>query len=204
MSTIEEQYQEALRKKRRKEKTFWGVVRVFILVGIFIGATLFVSKFVVGVYGVPTASMMTTIIPGEKILTNQLYPDFFDISRGDIIVFEDPGTWLTPIEKNSGNTLVKRVIAIGGDTIECCDINGSIVVNNQSIAEGYIDKRDVPSTLEFSEKVPNGYVFVMGDNRSESNDSRYNDESNGGKFISLNNIKGKAIYIIAPGMRELQ
>jgi signal peptidase I len=204
MSTIEEQYAEALRKQNKRRSSFWSVARVIILLTVFAGITVFISQKIISVYTVPSASMINTIVPGEKILVNQLYPTFYEIQRGDIIVFEDPGSWLTPIEKESGNTLVKRVVAVGGDTIECCDMNGNLVLNNETVIEPYIDVRDAASEKTFSETVPEGYVFVMGDNRNNSNDSRFNNENTGGKFIALKDIKGKAFIIFSPQVRNLE
>lgn len=204
MSTIEEQYANALRKREKKTNTLWSITRVLLLLLVFSAITVYISQKVISVYTVPSASMMNTIIPGEKILINQLYPQHFEIKQGDIIVFEDPGTWLTPAEKESGNTLVKRVIAVGGDTIECCDASGKIVVNSQVINEPYIDSLDAPSEKEFSEVVPEGYLFVMGDNRNNSNDSRYNNEKSGGKFIALKDVKGKAFLVLSPQIHELK
>lgn len=142
--------------------------------------------------------MYPTLQVEDKVITNKLYPSIYDVKVGDIVVFDDPGTWLSEKEKETGKTLIKRVVAVGGDTIECCSLDGKIVINGAVINEPYIRQGDVPSEATFKETVPEGYIFVMGDNRGESNDSRYQDDTTGGKFVPLENVKGIAFYVLSP------
>lgn len=141
--------------------------------------------------------MTPTLQVGDRVLINKLYPNYYPVKTGDIIVFKDPGSWLTDEEKLSGSSLIKRVVAVGGDTIECCSAEGNIVVNGVTLYEPYIDPADNPSESSFKEIVPDGYVYVLGDNRSDSNDSRYQTTESGGKFIPIENIIGIAIYDIS-------
>lgn len=170
------------------------ILRIILIVAIAMGISWFVADKVLGLYWIPSSSMSPTLEVGDRVLVNKLYPTYYSVKTGDIIVFTDPGKWLTDTEKVSGNTLIKRVVAMGGDTIECCSSEGNLVVNGVTVYEPYIDPADMPSESSFKELVPDGYVYVMGDNRSDSNDSRYQTETSGGKFIPMTSILGVAIY----------
>mgnify|MGYP000217456026 CR=1 FL=1 len=161
------------------------------------GASWLVADKLLALYSIPSSSMHPTLQINDRVLINKLYPSMIPIQAGDIIVFEDPGSWMSDEEKLTGNTLIKRVIAVGGDTIECCSIEGKVVINDVAIDEPYIDPKDVPSDTDFNETVPEGYIFVMGDNRSESNDSRYQTTESGGKFVPLDNVRGLAFYVLS-------
>ena len=135
--------------------------------------------------------------------------------RGQIIVFDDPGGWLPPaaagtyqpnpileflglVPANAGQQLIKRVIGVGGDTVECCDEQGRIKVNGQPIDESYVKSGTDPSAIKFNVEVPEGSYWVMGDNRSNSLDSRYNTESPGGPFVPKDNVVGTVFVINWP------
>ena len=143
--------------------------------------------------------MNNTLEVNDRIMVNKLVPTVLALHRGDVVVFEDPSNWLPDSDKPNGEGyLVKRVIAIGGDTISCCDNEGRILVNGEPIDEPYIQPGDVPSEIEFDEKVPEGYVWVMGDNRDNSKDSRFQGDSESGKFVPLESIVGKAFAVMWP------
>lgn len=176
----------------------YKLLRILLIIGFAIGISWLVSDKVLALYSIPSGSMTPTLQINDRVLTNKLYPSVFPIQKGDVVVFEDPGSWMSDEEKKTGNTLIKRVMAVGGDTIECCSVEGKVVINNVSIDEPYIDPKDVPSETNFKETVPEGYIFVMGDNRSESNDSRYQQKINGGKFVPLTKVRGLAFYVLSP------
>jgi signal peptidase I len=139
--------------------------------------------------------------------------------RGDIIVFKDPGAWLTadetrtatnPVTKTleaiglypSGGHLVKRVIGIGGDRVKCCDAQGRITVNGKALDEGsYLPKGTLPSEDTFDVHVPDGHLWVMGDNRANSSDSRYHLSDPGGGFVADDLVVGKVWALIWPWKR---
>ena len=138
----------------------------------------------VGNYYVPSGSMETTLMTGDRIFVT--YPEKNNPERGDIVVFEDKLNWLNSNYISEKGYLVKRVIALGGDTISA-DTEGNVVVNGKEINEPYIQGL----TSAFAEQiVPKGKFFAMGDNRENSADSRYHIATDN-QFISISSITGK-------------
>lgn len=137
-----------------------------VLIAAIIALTLAgaVRQAVVQPYFIPTPSMAPTIHPGDRVLVNKLQYRFTGVHRGDVVVFPDP-THTTPL-------LIKRVVAVGGDIIDVR--NGHLVVNGEVAAEPYTGGRPTePGPSEFPMRVPSGHVFLMGDNRTDSHDSRW-------------------------------
>jgi signal peptidase I len=133
---------------------FVGIVAAAIIIAYFMQA------FVAKPFEIPTGSMEPTLVPGDRVLVNRLAYKYGDIQRGDIIVFKSP---------NDPNVdFIKRVIAIGGDSIEVR--KGQVLVNGEPQVEDYVHVNDV-STFHYN-LVPQGMLFVMGDNRTDSQDSR--------------------------------
>lgn len=138
----------------------------------------------VGNYYVPSGSMETTLMTGDRIFVT--YPEKDNPERGDIVVFEDKLGWLDSEYIAGKGYLVKRVIALGGDTISA-DTEGNVLVNGEKINEPYVQG----ITTAFDEQtVPEGKFFAMGDNRENSADSRYH-ITTGNQFISVSSITGK-------------
>ncbi|WP_245862263.1 signal peptidase I [Sanguibacter antarcticus] len=179
-----------------------------------------IKSFFVQAFYIPSESMEDTLITNDRVLVSKMVPGIFDVHRGDIVVFKDPGTWLADSEQpvrtafqqkvtnvltfvglvphDSGEHLIKRVIAVGGDHVVCCDAQGLVSVNGQSIVEPYLKPGAAPSALEFDKIVPDDSLWVMGDNRSNSTDSRYNGGSPGGGFVPLDNVVGTAFVTVWP------
>lgn len=146
-----------------------------------------VRLFLFETFLVPSESMVPTLQVGERIAVSK----FATIKRGDIIVFRDPADWLpgdatTPPPLNlalsrvgilptfTGQDLVKRVVGVGGDKVECCDSEGRLTVNGTPVDESsYVDPSGGTDKIQFKVTVPRGKFFVMGDNRDNSADSRY-------------------------------
>lgn len=179
-----------------------------------------IKSFFVQAFFIPSGSMEDTLVKGDRILVSKMVPGVFDVHRGDVVVFKDPGTWLegvpTPertalqqsvtnvltfvglLPQDAGEHLVKRVIGVGGDHVTCCDAQGRISVNGVPIDEPYLKTGSAPSVTDFDQIVPDGFLWVMGDNRSHSSDSRYNGGSPGGGFVPLDNVVGTAFVKVWP------
>jgi len=134
------------------------VLRVLICVALIL---LCVRAFVVEPIGVPTASMSPTLPPGDSVLVNKVSYRFGEPQRGDIIVFHRPG---------NGELMLKRIVAVGGDRVGIED--GVLHVNGHAVPERYVDHRTVDSVYYGPVRVPPASVFVMGDQRANSIDSR--------------------------------
>ncbi|MCG5219059.1 signal peptidase I [Streptosporangium sp. KLBMP 9127] len=151
-----------------------------------IAVALLLQAFVIGSFWIPSESMENTLKVGDRVVVNKLNGS---ADRGDIVVFKG---W------ENGEDTIKRVIAVGGDTVECCDKKKRITVNGTPIEEqGYLFKGDFPSGDPFKEKIPPGRLWVMGDHRTGSADSR--DERHG--TISEDDVVGRAFAIYWPFSR---
>ena len=182
-----------------------------IVVALLISTAL--KTWVVRAFYIPSESMMTTLQVDDRVLVNQMAHRFGPADRGDIIVFDDPDHWLSAAEtaeytpnpilefiglapSDSGNQLIKRVIGVGGDTIKCCDAEGRLMVNGEPIDETYLDEGTAPSDVEFEVTVPEGHYWVMGDNRSNSADSRYHTDTD--PYVSEDDVVGTVFLINWP------
>jgi len=148
-----------------------------------------VRTWVIQPFVVPTGSMLPTIQLSDQVLANKFIYRFTDPQRGDIVVLDDPDGNVT--------TLIKRVIAVGGQTIDLQ--NGRVVVNGQALTEPY--SHGLPSiplrgsTITFPYKVPADSVWVMGDNRTDSQDSRWFGA------VPMSSVHGRAFFIYWPWSR---
>jgi signal peptidase I len=158
----------------------WAVViGGALLVALVIQATLFQAFYI------PSESMETTLVEGDRVLVNKLADSTSDISRGDVIVFERP-----PEEAPSEiQDLIKRVVGLPGDTVEGRD--GIVYVNGEPLDEDYLDDGIVTSPFS-AVVVPDGELFVMGDNRGNSRDSRFFGPIDGDLIV------GRAFVIVWP------
>ncbi len=135
-----------------------------IIVGAF-AVALVVKAFLLQAFFIPSPSMEPTLAVGDRVLVNKLAYRIGDIGRGDLVVFERP-----PSEPESDvNDLIKRVIAFGGETIEARD--GRVLVDGRPLREPYLPPGTVTGDLP-AQTVPEGHLFVLGDNRGDSRDSR--------------------------------
>jgi signal peptidase I len=157
--------------------------------------------------------MEPLLVKDDRILVQKVSYWKGSVQRGDVIVFRDPGGWLgpqpplNPVQKAlstvglypTGGHLVKRVIGVGGDEVRCCDADGHVTVNGIPLKEqSYIKKGSSPSDRKFDVKVPEGRLWVMGDNRGNSEDSRYHQNLPGGGTISVDDVVGKVWAIVWP------
>ncbi|MFT4231806.1 MAG: signal peptidase I [Leucobacter sp.] len=206
--------------KRSLRRGILGFLRdlVVILVVAFLVSFL-LKTFLVRSFYIPSVSMEQTLKVDDRILVNELVPQVIDVQRGDVVVFKDPGGWLLPSGTNppkgfekvlqavglaadtSHEYVVKRVIGIGGDRVSCCDAEGRVMVNGVPIDEPYIvvpADETRASKIDFDVTVPEGSVWVMGDNRYQSKDSRYNQDQPGKGFVPESEIVGRAFLLNWP------
>ncbi|MEV0946264.1 signal peptidase I [Rhodococcus sp. NPDC049939] len=226
-------------KSEKKNRSFLRELPILILVALVL--SFFLQTFIARVYLIPSESMEPTLhgcpgCTGDRIVVEKISYRFGDPQPGDVVVFRGPESWSQDfVSTRSSNTvirgmqelgslvglvppdendLVKRVIATGGQTVECCDDQGRVLVDGQPLDEPYVtmDFPFVPGeqTCETPLKsarcfgpvtVPEGNYWMMGDNRSNSADSRYHvgDELQG--TIPLDNVIGKAVFIVLPPSR---
>ena len=138
------------------------------VIGGGIAIALLVEAFLIQAFWIPSPSMEPTLDVGDRVLVNKLSYKFHDVHRGDVVVFERP-PGASSGENGEIKDLIKRVIAIGGDTIEGKE--GDVYVNGERIDENYLEPGTPTDNLPAT-KIPAGQVFVMGDNRTNSEDSR--------------------------------
>jgi signal peptidase I len=162
------------RRRRKKSSTssFWKELP--ILLGAAIVVALLVRTFVLQTFYVPSVSMEHTLDVNDRVLVNKLVYDFRNPSRGEVIVFTSPLDWRTAENEKD---FVKRVIGVPGDHVVCCDDQGRLKINGVAIDEPYLDQDNGANTPAspnpFDIVVPPNRLWVMGDNRDESADSRY-------------------------------
>ena len=180
------------RRRVESEESF-GLRDTLIWCGIPIVIVLLVRMFLFGFYVIPSGSMLNTIEPGDRVITSKLTPKVFKLQRGDVVVFKDPDHWLQ--QENSGrfggDYLIKRLIGLPGDTVACEGPGKPVTVNGVAIDEtSYIRSGVDPSSFAFSEKVTAGHVFVMGDNRANSADSRYHQDDSSHGLVPVSDVVG--------------
>jgi signal peptidase I len=193
-----------------------AVTEVVVVLAMALALSLVIKTFLVQAFYIPSQSMENTLLVGDRVVVSKLTPGPFSLHRGDVVVFKDPGNWLEavppddagPVKRvvrdvlmfvgllpsDSGQHLIKRVIGLPGDTVACCDAQGQVSVNQVPITEPYLFPGDVPSTKTFSVTVPAGRLWVMGDHRSVSQDSRYHDDG----FVPIGDVVGKAFVVVWP------
>ncbi|HEY0494532.1 MAG TPA: signal peptidase I [Kutzneria sp.] len=218
------------RRKPEKKRSFWKELPILIVTALVL--TILIQTFLARVYVIPSESMEMTLIgcdgcTDDRVLVDKLTYDFASVSPGDVIVFKAPDNWdksefqaqqsSNPIIRGFENfasaislyppneyDLIKRVVAVGGQTVQCCD-NNRVVVDGKPLNEPYIYWRtDYPPTqMTFGPvKVPDGKLWVMGDNRNNSDDSRL--QGHGDLLagaVPVANVIGKARVIVLPPSR---
>lgn len=206
----------------RKTSWFARLREYALVIVIALGLSFLVKTFLVQPFWIPSGSMEDTLVVGDRIVVNKFPGSADDVRRGDIVVFSDPNHWLPPAQESGGVSgalkkgmqfvgllpagdqhLVKRVIGVGGDRIECCDAQGRIKVNGQPIDETYLRPGEEPSSVDFDVRVPDGKLWLMGDNRGNSEDSRAHDGESGGRVGSVpkSAVTGKVLAIVWPASR---
>ncbi|MFI7386965.1 signal peptidase I [Streptomyces sp. NPDC049813] len=212
----------ARKVKRRRQRS--AIKEIPLLIGVALLIALVLKTFLVQAFVIPSGSMEQTIKIGDRVVVDKLTPWFgATVHRGDVVVFRDPGkwleqeagpakeapvgveqikaglTWIGLLPSDNERDLIKRVVGVGGDTVKCCDAQGRVTVNGIPLREtSYIHPGNTPSEFDFSVKVPEGRLFVMGDHRANSADSRYHLTDKFHGTVSEESVVGRARWIVWP------
>ncbi|MCZ9346522.1 signal peptidase I [Streptomyces sp. TRM76130] len=204
----------------KKQRSFWKELP--LLVGIALVLALLIKTFLVQAFSIPSASMQNTLTMGDRVLVDKLTPWFgSEPERGEVVVFHDPADWLAgepAAEPNAAQAflswiglmpsaeekdLIKRVVGVGGDTVEC-NGTGPLKVNGTALDEtSYVYAGNTPCSVDdqggqFKVEVPEGYLWVMGDHRQNSRDSRYNQSDQNDGMVPVDEVIGRAIVVAWP------
>jgi signal peptidase I len=198
----------------RTPRPFLVELPFLLVIALFL--SFLIKTFLIQAFVIPSGSMQNTLAIGDRVIVNRLGNWLGEQpQRGDIVVFGDPGDWLGAPPAQSRNPvtraltwigvlpedngdLIKRVIGVGGDTVHCCDTQGRVTVDGTPLNEGsYLYPGNTPSTIPFTVTIPKGYLWVMGDHRAISEDSRLHQNIDHG-FVPVSKVVGRAIAIVWP------
>jgi signal peptidase I len=203
--------------EKRRQLPVWQESILLVITAMVMA--VIVKTFFLQAFYIPSESMEPTMLVDDKLLVQKVSYWAGEPKRGDIVVFDDPGGWLgedesrhasNPLQRAletvglfpTGGHLIKRVIGVGGDEVVCCTEGGKLTVNGTTLDEPYLLDQSGPSSTEkFDVKVPDGYLWVMGDNRGNSADSRSHLGDPGGGFIAEKAVVGKAWLRVWPWKR---
>ena len=202
----------------RKKGSLLKELPVLVVVALIV--SLFIKTFVVQFFYIPSGSMENTLQIKDRVAVNKVPFISKSINRGDVVVFRDPDNWLPEIVDYDTNKyvakaksalvavgvlpnpakqyLVKRVVGVAGDHIVCCTKSGNLTINDVEVTEPYIYAGNKPSDMKFDVTVPEGKIWVMGDHRGASADSRYHQEDINKGFVPLSRVTGRVVAVIWP------
>jgi signal peptidase I len=204
----------------RRKRSFWREFPVLVVVALLLAVVI--KTYAIQAFFIPSGSMENTLEINDRVLVNKLVYDVRGIHRGDIVVFNGDGSWdpgTVPVDTNfvvkfadgfasmfgfghPGDILIKRVIGLPGDRVACCNAQHQVTVNGVPLTEqSYLYPGDSPSDSSFSITVPAGRLWVMGDHRLISDDSRDHLGSPGGGTVPESAVVGRAFVIIWPPSR---
>jgi signal peptidase I len=190
-----------------------------ILVIVALAVSLLIKTLLVQFFFIPSGSMENTLQIQDRVAVNKLPFISKSINRGDVVVFRDPANWLPEPYAGAENKvlaklkeglvtvgvlpnpakqyLVKRVIGVAGDHVICCS-KGKLTINGKETNEPYIFAGNKPSEMDFNVTVPEGKIWVMGDHRGSSADSRYHQDDVNHGFVPVEKVTGRVFAIIWP------
>lgn len=193
-----------------------------LLLIVAIGISFLVKTFLVQAFYIPSGSMENTLQIGDRVSVNRLGTITGNgIQRGDVVVFHDSAGWLEGDSTTKGSGaihlfktfltdvgvlpdsskkfLIKRVIGMPGDHVVCCTTKGNLTVNGHELDESsYIYAKDKPSEVAFDVVVPSDRIWVMGDHRGNSGDSRFHRDDQNNGFVPANEVVGRAFFLLWP------
>ena len=190
------------------------------LVVIALITSLLIKTFLVQFFYIPSGSMENTLQVQDRVAVNKVPFISKSIDRGDVVVFRDPDNWLPEMIDYGTNKyiatarsalvaigvlpnpakqyLVKRVVGVAGDRIICCTKDDKLSINGVEVDEPYIFAGNKPSDMTFDVTVPEGKIWVMGDHRGASADSRYHQEDINKGFVPVSKVTGRVVAVIWP------
>ncbi len=222
---LDDDYDDDYEERRSFGATILAGIKELVIVVVLAMALSFVVKtWLFQAFYIPSGSMENTLVKDDRVIVSKLTPGPFDLKRGDVVVFEDPGVprpWLGDLAgqrsnvggpfhdalvfvgllpEDSENHLIKRVIGLPGDHVQADGDTGKIKVNGVEITEPYVKPGDYPSEgKKFDITVPAGRIWVMGDHRSDSSDSRWHDDGTGATgSVPMDKIVGRALFVVWP------
>lgn len=203
-----------------KKKAWWDIPLTLV---VALSVVLILTTFVAKPFSIPSGSMENTLQVGDRVLVNKVTYRLRPIQRGDVVVFDGTDSfvpasdipqrnplagalaWLgqsVGVMTPDGTDFVKRVIGVAGDHVVCCDATGHVIVNGVPLVENsYIYSGDDPSDMAFDVIVPEGALWLMGDHRSNSADSRYHLGDPGGGMVPVNRVIGRVMNVLWPPNR---
>lgn len=225
-----ERSRRAAKHRHKRKGSFWRELP--LLVAVAFGLAFLIQTFLARVYMIPSESMEQTLhgctgCYGDRVLVDKITYDFSEPAPGDVVVFHGPESWQNQdfVAENASNPLVrelqnlgsligipspneedfvKRVIAVGGQTVQCCDNKNRVTVDGTPLDESYLFLEPGRSTVQdsFTDlRIPPGFLFVLGDNRNDSCDSRCQGDGREGGLVPVENVVGKARLVVLPPAR---
>ena len=200
----------------RGRQPWWDIP---VTIAVALGVVLLITTFLVKPFSIPSGSMENTLEVGDRLLVNRAVFKVRDVERGDVVVFDGSGSFVPPqvapdrdsitgalvwvgqsfgLVAPDSTDFIKRVIGTGGDRVTCCDAQGQLTVNGAPLVEDYLFPGDAPSLQPFDVEVPDGMLWVMGDHRSASADSRSHMGDPGGGFVPESSVVGRAMTVVWP------
>jgi signal peptidase I len=198
-----------------------AVRETVLVVAVALVVSLVVKTFLAQAFFIPSPSMEDTLLKGDRVIVSKLTPGPFDLHRGDVVVFSDPGRWLDEtvpthrgpvgrvvadvltfvglLPEDSDEHLIKRVVGLPGDHLVCTEAQGRVSVNGVAVDESaYLKPGAAPCGKAFDVTVPPDRLWVMGDNRDDSGDSRYHPGAPYGGFVPVELVTGRAYAVVWP------
>ena len=210
-----------LRRLQKKNPILAFLIDTLSVIFTAMILALVIKSFLLRSFFIPSGSMLETLQINDRIFVNELVPTVIAPERGDVVVFKDPGGWLSSVPEvstkpafeqgvdfflsafgliapDSSQHLVKRVIGKPGDRVVCCSPSGKLMINGIEIQEPYVSPGSNPSDKTFDVTVPADSYWVMGDNRGNSEDSRFHGDLPSKGFVNKKFIVGRAFVVSWP------